>query len=240
MRKNRNLYEIRNVEIITNYTSNSDGSALNKFGNTWVLCTANIESGVPLFLKGSNTGWLTAEYSMLPGSTSSRSKRDVTLGKQSGRTMEIQRLIGRSLRTALNFKAIGEKTIKVDCDVLQADGGTRTCAITGGFVALYLCMREKYKNNFNFEFFFHHKVASISTGIINDKIFVDLDYEEDSNCDVDMNLVMSDDNKIIEIQSSSEKELHNIKQLNLMYENGLDAINQLFMIQKKIIEKKFE
>ena len=177
---------------------------------------------------------------MLPGSTSSRSKRDVTLGKQSGRTMEIQRLIGRSLRTALNFKAIGEKTIKVDCDVLQADGGTRTCAITGGFVALYLCMREKYKNNFNFEFFFHHKVASISTGIINDKIFVDLDYEEDSNCDVDMNLVMSDDNKIIEIQSSSEKELHNIKQLNLMYENGLDAINQLFMIQKKIIEKKFE
>lgn len=240
MRKNRNLYEIRNVEIIPNYTSNSDGSALIKFGNTWVLCTANIESGVPLFLKGSNTGWLTAEYSMLPGSTSSRSKRDVTLGKQSGRTMEIQRLIGRSLRTALNFKAIGEKTIKVDCDVLQADGGTRTCAITGGFVALYLCMREKYKNNFNFEFFFHHKVASISTGIINDKIFVDLDYEEDSNCDVDMNLVMSDDNKIIEIQSSSEKELHNIKQLNLMYENGLDAINQLFMIQKKIIEKKFE
>ena len=114
MRKNRNLYEIRNVEIIPNYTSNSDGSALIKFGNTWVLCTANIESGVPLFLKGSNTGWLTAEYSMLPGSTSSRSKRDVTLGKQSGRTMEIQRLIGRSLRTALNFKAIGEKTIKVD------------------------------------------------------------------------------------------------------------------------------
>ena len=240
MRKNRNLYEIRNVEIIPNYTSNSDGSALIKFGNTCLLCTANIESGVPLFLKGKNSGWLTAEYSMLPGSTSSRSKREVTLGKQSGRTMEIQRLIGRSLRTALNFEAIGENTIKIDCDVLEADGGTRTCAITGGFVALYLCLKEKYKNNFKFESFFHHKVASISTGIMNDKIFVDLDYEEDSKCDVDMNLVMSDDIKIIEIQSSSEKRLHNIKQLNLMYDNGLNAINQLFKIQKKIIDKECE
>ena len=240
MRKNRNFNEIRNVEIIPNYTSNSDGSALIKFGNTWVLCTANIESGAPLFLKGKNIGWLTAEYSMLPGSTSSRSKREATLGKQSGRTMEIQRLIGRSLRTALNSKAIGENTIKVDCDVLQADGGTRTCAITGGFVALYLCLREKFKHNFNYESFFFHKVASISTGIINDKIFIDLDYEEDSNCDVDMNLVMSDNNKIIEIQSSSEKGLHNIQQLNLMYENGSNAINQLFEIQKKILEKNFE
>ena len=177
---------------------------------------------------------------MLPGSTSSRSKREVTLGKQSGRTMEIQRLIGRSLRTALNFKAIGDNTIKVDCDVLQADGGTRTCSITGGFIALYLCLKEKFKHNFNYESFFFHKVASISTGIINDEIFVDLDYEEDSSCDVDMNLVMSDDNKIIEIQSSSEKGLHNIQQLNLMYENGLNAINQLFILQKKIIEKSFE
>ena len=240
MRKNRSLNEIRNVEIIPNYTSNSNGSALIKFGKTWVLCTANIESGVPLFLKGKNIGWLTAEYSMLPGATSSRSKREVTLGKQSGRTMEIQRLIGRSLRTALNFKAIGENTIKVDCDVLQADGGTRTCAITGGFIALFLCLQEKFNDSFNFESFFSHKVASISTGIINDEIFVDLDYDEDSSCDVDMNLVMSDDNKIIEIQSSSEKGLHNIHQLNLMYENGLKAINQLFMMQKKIIEKEFE
>ena len=173
---------------------------------------------------------------MLPGSTSSRSKREATLGKQSGRTMEIQRLIGRSLRTALNSKAIGENTIKVDCDVLQADGGTRTCAITGGFVALYLCLREKFKIILIMNLFFH-RVASISTGIINDEIFIDLDYEEDSNCDVDMNLVMSDNNKIIEIQSSSEKGLHNIQQLNLMYENGLNAINQLFEIQKNFREK---
>ena len=152
MRKNRNLNEIRNVEIIPNYTSNSDGSALIKFGNTWVLCTANIESGA-LFLKGKNIGWLTAEYSMLPGSTSSRSKRGnfrQTIWKNNGNTG----IIGRSLRTALNSKAIGENTIKVDCDVLQADGGTRTCAITGGFVALYLCLREKFKHNFNYESFF--------------------------------------------------------------------------------------
>ena len=157
MRKNRNLNEIRKVEIIPNYTSNSDGSALIKFGNTWVLCTANIEGGVPLFLKGQNTGWLTAEYSMLPGSTSSRTKREVTSGKQSGRTIEIQRLIGRSLRTALNFKAIGENTIKVDCDVLQADGGTRTCAITGGFIALYLCLKKKTNIILILNLFFHTK-----------------------------------------------------------------------------------
>ena len=166
MRKNRNLNEIRNVEIIPNYTNNSDGSALIKFGNTWVLCAANIEAGVPLFLKGKNTGWLTAEYSMLPGSTSTRSKREVTTGKQSGRTMEIQRLIGRSLRTALNFKAIGENTIKVDCDVLQADGGTRTCAITGGFIALYLCLKEKFKHKFNYESFFFTKSLQYPQGLL--------------------------------------------------------------------------
>ena len=152
MRKNRNLNEIRNVEIIPNYTSNSDGSALIKFGilGYYALLILKWSSS---FFKRKNIGWLTAEYSMLPGSTSSRTKRG-NLGKQSGRTMEIQRLIGRSLRTALNFKAIGENTIKVDCDVLQADGGTRTCAITGGFVALYLCLKEKFKHNFNFESFF--------------------------------------------------------------------------------------
>ena len=190
--------EARTVRIVRHYTKHAAGSVLIEFGDTRVLCTASVESQVPPFLRGQGRGWITAEYGMLPGATHTRTDREATRGKQSGRTVEIQRLIGRSLRAAVHTKALGERTVKVDCDVIQADGGTRTAAITGGCVALADALGKVAPKAFV------GLVASISVGIHRNQCVLDLDYAEDSKAETDMNVVMMDGRGYIEVQGTAE------------------------------------
>ena len=184
--------QIRDIRITRNYTKHAEGSVLIEFGDTKVICTATVETKVPGFLKGQGQGWVTAEYGMLPRSTGSRMGREASKGKQGGRTMEIQRLIGRSLRAAVDTKKLGENTITIDCDVIQADGGTRTASITGGYVALADAIDYMLKKNILKESPLIRQVASISVGVFNGTPVADLDYPEDSNCETDMNIVMDD------------------------------------------------
>ncbi|WP_041186211.1 ribonuclease PH [Candidatus Kinetoplastidibacterium desouzai] len=212
----RSFDEIRPVKIDRHFTNNSQGSVLISIGNTIVLCTANIVEGVPDFIKGQRKGWLTAEYSMLPGSTNSRVSRESVVGKQNARTQEIQRFIGRSLRSAFDLSFLGDNTIRIDCDVLQADGGTRCISITGAYIAVIEAIswfNKKYTiiNNPIVE-----NIAAISVGIVDNNILLDMNYEEDSNCEVDMNIVMSNSGNFIEIQSSSEKKTFDKRKLDLM------------------------
>ena len=202
---NRQNNELRPITIEKNFIQTADSSVLISFGNTKVICTATIEESVPRFLKDTGSGWVTAEYSMLPACANERIRREVTKGKPSGRTMEIQRLIGRSLRAAIDLNALGERSILIDCDVIQADGGTRTTSITGGMIVLYdaiqrLISEEKISTNPIQNF-----VSAISVGLINDTVLLDLDYQEDSNADVDLNLVMTSDGRFIEIQGTAEQ-----------------------------------
>ena len=197
---------LRDIRITRNFTCHAEGSVLVEFGNTKVICTASVEEGVPGFMRGEGRGWVTAEYGMLPRSTGTRMRREATSGKQGGRTVEIQRLIGRSLRAAMDMEALGENTIKLDCDVIQADGGTRTASITGACVALadaiqYLKDNGKVKGEP-----LKRMIASISVGIYEGVPVLDLDYPEDSNAETDMNIVMADDGGIIEIQGTAEGE----------------------------------
>ena len=194
--------QLRQVKITRDYTCHAEGSVLVEFGNTKVICTASVDKGVPRFLRGKGEGWVTAEYGMLPRSTNSRMNREAARGKQSGRTQEIQRLIGRSLRAAVDLKALGERSITIDCDVIQADGGTRTASITGAFVALqdainFLIKKKKIKKNP-----LHGQIASVSVGIYKGTPVLDLDYDEDSNAETDMNVVMNDLGAYIELQLS--------------------------------------
>ncbi len=200
----RALDELRNIKITRNYTRHAEGSVLIECGDTKVLCTASVEERVPGFLRGKNQGWITAEYGMLPRSTGSRMGREAARGKQGGRTVEIQRLIGRSLRAAVDLKKLGENSITIDCDVIQADGGTRTASITGAYVALvdavnYLLEKKVIKENP-----IMNHIAAISVGIYNGEAVLDLDYDEDSNCETDMNVIMNNDNNFIEIQGTAE------------------------------------
>jgi ribonuclease PH len=196
--------ELRQIALIPHYYSYGYGSCFVKFGNTHVICAATIEDRVPIFLKNTKTGWITAEYGMLPCSCQDRTDREAAKGKQSGRTQEIQRLIGRSLRSVVNLSALGERQIKIDCDVIQADGGTRTASITGGFVAMYLACEKLLKQNKISTNPIKNHVVAISCGIVNETSLLDLDYNEDSNAEVDSNFVMSNDG-IVEIQSCGEK-----------------------------------
>ncbi|NOR51700.1 MAG: ribonuclease PH, partial [Gammaproteobacteria bacterium] len=195
--------ELRSIKITRNYTKHAEGSVLIEFGDTKVICTATVEERIPRFLKGKGEGWITAEYGMLPRATGMRTRREASSGKQGGRTMEIQRLIGRSLRAVVDLKALGERTITIDCDVIQADGGTRTASITGGFVALtdainYLLAKKKIKKSP-----LHGQIASISVGIYEGTPVLDLDYAEDSNAETDMNVVMNDGAAFIEVQGTA-------------------------------------
>ena len=200
MRNNRSNTELRPVEIIPNYINNADGSCLIKFGNTHVICTASYEDKAPRWLKGSGKGWVTAEYGMLPRSTNERMRREASAGKIGGRTSEIQRLIGRSLRASIDLSLLGENLITIDCDVIQADGGTRTASITGGFVALSQCVKIlQDKKLINTNPIKNH-VAAISCGVVSGETLVDLDYKEDSGADVDANFVINEKNEIIELQ----------------------------------------
>jgi len=199
MREGRAADELRPLEIVTGFVEQAQGSALISFGRTRVLCTASIEDGVPRWLAGRGQGWLTAEYGMLPGSTGSRTQREASAGKQKGRTVEIQRLIGRSLRAAYDMKALGERTVWLDCDVLQADGGTRTAAISGVWVALALAARRQGLPPPA------DAIAAVSVGLVDGQALLDLDYSEDAGADVDMNVVMTGGGELVEVQATAEK-----------------------------------
>ncbi len=200
----RALDELRNIKITRNYTRHAEGSVLIECGDTKVLCTASVEERVPGFLRGKNQGWITAEYGMLPRSTGSRMGREAARGKQGGRTVEIQRLIGRSLRAAVDLKKLGENSITIDCDVIQADGGTRTASITGAYVALVDAVNHLLSKKVIKENPIINHIAAISVGIYKGEAVLDLDYDEDSNCETDMNVIMNNDNHFIEIQGTAE------------------------------------
>ena len=236
MRKDRNFDQLRDVTFETNVNLHAEGSCLVKFGNTHVICTASIDEKTPPWLRNSGKGWVTAEYGMLPRSTNTRIDREAARGKQSGRTQEIQRLIGRSLRSVINLKELGERQIKIDCDVLQADGGTRTASISGGFVALYQAV-EKLKKNYNIQQqIIKNYVAAISVGIVDNKPCLDLDYEEDSAAQVDANFVICDNEKLSEIQVTGEEFFFSSDQYQELYKLAQIGINQIISKQKSALE----
>ena len=236
MRKDRNFDQLREFTFETNVNLHAEGSCLVKFGNTHVICTASIDEKTPPWLRNSGKGWVTAEYGMLPRSTNTRIDREAARGKQSGRTQEIQRLIGRSLRSVINLKELGERQIKIDCDVLQADGGTRTASISGGFVALYQAV-EKLKKNYNIQQqIIKNYVAAISVGIVDNKPCLDLDYEEDSSAQVDANFVICDNEKISEIQVTGEEFFFSSDQYQELYKLAQIGINQIISKQKNVLE----
>jgi ribonuclease PH len=229
---NREANQLRPIKITRNFTNHAEGSVLVEFGQTRVLCNASVIDGVPRFLKGKNQGWITAEYGMLPRATHSRTDREASKGRQGGRTLEIQRLIGRSLRTCIDLKVLGEVTMTIDCDVLQADGGTRTAAITGAAVAMkdalnWMVTREKIRKVPVFNY-----VAAVSVGIYRGQPVLDLDYAEDVLAETDMNVVMNEEGHFIEIQGTAEDKCFNREQLNSMLALAEDGISQLIEIQK--------
>ena len=235
MIKDRSFDQIREIVFETNINIHAEGSCLVKFGDTQVICTASIDEKTPPWLRGSGKGWVTAEYGMLPRSTNTRIDRESARGKQSGRTQEIQRLIGRSLRSIMNLENLGERQIKIDCDVIQADGGTRTASISGGFVALYLAI-DKLKKNFNIEKpIIKNFVAAISVGIIANKVCVDLDYSEDSKAEVDANFVICDNGKISEIQATGEEYFFSEEQYQEMFKLAKASIEKIIDKQKNIL-----
>ena len=229
---NRNHNQLRDITIEPNINIHAEGSVLISFGNTKVICNASIENNVPRWMKNSDEGWVTGEYGMLPRSTNERMSREAARGKQSGRTQEIQRLIGRSLRQAVDLKYLKGKTINVDCDVIQADGGTRTASITGGCVALFLAIKNHHDDQRAIKSF----VAAVSLGIKENKVLLDLNYEEDSTADTDLNIVMNDKNQIIEIQGTAEDAPFSKTELSDMLELGSSAINEIIERQKACIE----
>ena len=229
---NRSPSQIRPVQITRQYTKHADGSVLIAFGDTQVICTATISENVPPFLRGKNQGWLTAEYGMLPGSTNERMQREAVRGKQSGRTMEIQRLIGRSLRAVVDLTELGERTIQIDCDVIQADGGTRTASITGAFVAVQDAVNKLLDRQVIEVSPVLNQVAAVSVGIFQSVPVLDLDYQEDSACDTDMNVVMTGSNGIVEIQGTAEGVSFNRDELNQMLDLAEQGIDELVNLQK--------
>ena len=226
----RNLDQLREISIERGVNKHAEGSVLVSFGDTRIICTASIESGVPNFLRGSGKGWITSEYGMLPRSTNSRMDREAARGKQGGRTVEIQRLIGRSLRAAVDINKLGEKTVRIDCDVIQADGGTRTASITGACVALHEALK-RYDVALSL-------VAAVSVGIVDGKAMLDLDYSEDSNADTDMNIIMNEHAEFIELQGTAEITPFSIADLNSMLALAEKGIEELITIQKKCLLDK--
>ncbi len=225
-------HQLREVEIIRRYTKHAEGSVLVKFGDTHVLCTASVEEKVPGFLRGKNQGWVTAEYGMLPRSTGSRMEREAARGKQSGRTQEIQRLIGRSLRAIIDLEKLGERSIQIDCDVIQADGGTRTAAITGAYVALHDAVTYLLEKQIISESPLRDAVAAISVGIYKGEAVLDLDYLEDSGCETDMNVVMTGSGGFVEIQGTAEGEPFCRDAMNAMLDLAAAGITDLLQKQK--------
>lgn len=231
----RNADEMRSLEFIPNFTMHAEGSVLSCFGNTKVLCTASVEERVPPFLRGQGSGWITAEYGMLPRSTHSRSNREAARGKQSGRTQEIQRLIGRSLRAAVNLEGLGERTITLDCDVLQADGGTRTAAISGSYIALAMALNTLVKNGALPENPLKSQIAAVSVGVYQGVPVLDLDYPEDSAADTDMNVVMNSNGGFIEIQATAELNEFKYDELTALLGLADKGIREIIAKQNEVL-----
>ena len=232
---NRQPGQMRPVEIIPNYLITAEGSALIKVGHTHVICAASVEDTVPPFLRNSGKGWVTAEYAMLPRATSKRTPREVTKGRPSGRTHEIQRLIGRALRAVIDTTALGERTIAIDCDVIQADGGTRTASITGAYVALALAVRHLSKFGALKKSPLGDSVAAVSVGILNGEPLLDLNYEEDSRADVDMNIVMTGNGKFVEVQGTAEHAPFDESQMSHLIKLARQGVAELVEFQRKAI-----
>ncbi|KKO46230.1 ribonuclease PH [Arsukibacterium ikkense] len=231
----RTASQIRPLTFTRQFTAHAEGSVLVEFGNTKVICTASVVEGVPRFMKGQGKGWVTAEYGMLPRATHTRNDREAARGKQGGRTMEIQRLIGRALRTAVDLKLLGENTITIDCDVIQADGGTRTASITGACVALvdalnFMRAKGTIKTNP-----LKYMVAAVSVGVYKGTPVADLDYAEDSNAETDMNIVMTETGKIIEVQGTAETEPFSFDEMQQMMDLGRHAIREIVEEQKRVL-----
>ncbi|MYM63846.1 ribonuclease PH [Pseudomaricurvus sp. HS19] len=227
---------LRDIRFTRNFTCHAEGSVLVEFGNTKVICTASVEAGVPPFMRGEGLGWVTAEYGMLPRSTGTRMKREASSGKQGGRTVEIQRLIGRSLRAAIDMSALGENTIKIDCDVIQADGGTRTASITGACVALADALAHMKERGMLKGEPLERMIASVSVGIYDGEPVLDLDYPEDSSAETDMNIVMGDDGGIIEIQGTAEGAPFSEAEFAAMLALAKKGIAELHDLQKQVLE----
>ena len=232
---NRKPDQLREIALESGSNPYAEGSCLVKFGNTHVMCTASVEDKVPPFIRNTGSGWVTAEYGMLPRATGSRMQREAAQGKQSGRTQEIQRLIGRSLRAIVNLKALGEVQIKVDCDVIQADGGTRTAAITGAYVALYQALQWMCANKGLKEIPLSDSIAAISCGVYKGEAVLDLDYLEDSTAQADANFVLTGSGKIIEVQTTAEEEPFDYTQFEAMYKLAEKGISEISGLQKKAI-----
>ena len=227
--------DLRPIEIIRNYTKHAEGSVLVKFGDTHVLCTASVEEKVPGFLRGKGQGWVTAEYGMLPRSTGSRMEREAAKGKQSGRTQEIQRLIGRSLRAIVDLEKLGERSIQIDCDVIQADGGTRTASITGAYVALHDAISYLLNNKLLAASPLRDSVAAISVGMFEGQAVTDLDYTEDSSCETDMNIVITGSGGFVEIQGTAEGKPFSRGDMETMLDLAQNAIGELTRKQKEAL-----
>ncbi|MEE9157491.1 MAG: ribonuclease PH [Gammaproteobacteria bacterium] len=227
--------ELREISFTRNYTRYAEGSVLVTFGDTRVICNASVDESVPGFLKGTGQGWVTAEYGMLPRATGTRMRREAAQGRQSGRTMEIQRLIGRSLRAVLSLEELGERTIVVDCDVVQADGGTRTASITGGYIALVDAIGRLQNEKSVSTNPIHGMVASVSVGIFRGLPVLDLDYIEDSEAETDMNVVMNDGGAFIEIQGTAEGHAFRMDELNTMLEQAREGIAQIIEKQREVL-----
>lgn len=228
--------QLRDIRMTRGYTKHAEGSVLVEFGDTKVICTASLERNVPRWLKGTGQGWVTAEYGMLPRATGDRTGREAARGRQGGRTLEIQRLIGRSLRVAVDLKKLGDNTITIDCDVIQADGGTRTASITGGCVALVDCIRHMQRNKLIRNDPFKQLVASVSVGIYNGHPMLDLDYPEDSNAETDMNVVMTEQGGFIEIQGTAEGEPFDQAGMDAMMQLAKKGIDDILTIQRQVLE----
>ncbi len=226
---------LRPVTITRNFIRHPEGSVLVEFGDTRVICTASVEETVPPFLKGKGTGWVTAEYSMLPRATHTRTPREAAKGKQSGRTLEIQRLIGRSLRAVTDMAALGERTIYIDCDVIQADGGTRTASITGAYVALADALASLRDRGLLAAIPLKEAVAAVSVGIVTGEPLLDLNYQEDSAAEVDMNFVMTSSDRFVEVQGTAEAEPFTIAQMDDMRSLAMEGIRQLFKVQEEAL-----
>ena len=229
---NRNHNQLRDITIEPNVNIHAEGSVLITFGNTKVICNASIENNVPRWMRNSDEGWVTGEYGMLPRSTNERMGREAARGKQSGRTQEIQRLIGRSLRQAVNLKYLKGKTVNIDCDVIQADGGTRTASITGGCVALFLAIKNHHDDQRAIKSY----IAAVSLGIKNNRVLLGLNYDEDSSADTDLNIVMNDKDDLIEIQGTAEDAPFSKSELNDMLDLGSSAIAEIIKKQKACVE----
>lgn len=231
-RKNNQL---RDISIEPNILKNAEGSCIIRFGNTEVICSASYDNSVPRFLKGKGSGWITAEYGMLPRSTDQRMQRESSSGRQSGRTQEIQRLIGRSIRASCDLKLLGERQIQIDCDVINADGGTRTAAITGSYVALHLAIRKLIDKRILKDNPLKTQIAAVSCGIYKGEIILDLDYLEDSNAEVDANFVFNSNGKIIELQATGEAGDMSVDQIINMTKISSEAASKLFQMQNKVL-----